>query len=38
VISPGTVRTHVQNGVARLRAKTRVQAVSIALDRGEIKG
>ena len=36
VLSPETVRTHVQNGTARLQAKTRVQAVAIALDRGEI--
>jgi DNA-binding CsgD family transcriptional regulator len=36
-ISPATVRTHVQNGVARLGAKTRVQAVSIAIARGEIE-
>jgi DNA-binding NarL/FixJ family response regulator len=36
-LSPATVRTHVQNGVARLGAKTRVQAVSLALKRGEIR-
>ena len=35
-LSPETVRTHVQNGVERLGAKTRVQAVAIALARGEI--
>lgn len=38
VLSPGTVRTHVRNGIGRLGAKTRVQAVSIALARGEIDG
>ena len=36
VLSPETIRTHVQNGVERLGARTRVQAVAIALDRGEI--
>jgi DNA-binding CsgD family transcriptional regulator len=36
VLSPATVRTHVQNGVARLGAATRLQAVSIAVKRGEI--
>ena len=36
VLSPQTVRTHVQNGVERLGAKTRVQAVAMALARGEI--
>ena len=36
VLSPETVRTHVQNGVDRLQAKTRVNAVAIALSRGEI--
>ena len=36
VLSPETVRTHVQNGTARLGAKTRVQAVALALERGEI--
>ena len=35
-LSPETVRTHVQNGVERLGAKTRVQAVAMALARGEI--
>ena len=35
-LSPETVRTHVQNGVERLGAKTRVQAVAIALARGDI--
>ena len=36
VLSPETVRTHVQNAVDRLEAKTRVNAVAIALARGEI--
>jgi PAS domain S-box-containing protein len=35
-LSPATVRTHVQNGVGRLGAKTRVQAVAMALTKGEI--
>lgn len=35
-LSPETVRTHVQNGVERLGAKTRVQAVAMALSRGDI--
>ena len=37
VLSPETVRTHVQNGVERLGARTRVQAVAMALSRGEIE-
>jgi DNA-binding CsgD family transcriptional regulator len=36
VLSPLTVRTHIQNGKDRLGAKTRMQALSIALQRGEI--
>jgi DNA-binding CsgD family transcriptional regulator/ketosteroid isomerase-like protein len=36
-VSPATVRTHVQNAMARLGASTRIQAVSIALERGEIE-
>jgi DNA-binding NarL/FixJ family response regulator len=36
VLSPATVRTHVQNGVTRLGARTRVQAVALALTQGEI--
>lgn len=36
VLSPATVRTHVQNGIERLGAKTRIQAISIALERDEI--
>jgi LuxR family transcriptional regulator of spore coat protein len=35
-VSPATVRTHVQNGIRRLGANTRIQAVSIALKRREI--
>jgi DNA-binding CsgD family transcriptional regulator len=35
-LSSATVRTHVQNGMQRLDATTRVHAVSIALGRGEI--
>jgi DNA-binding CsgD family transcriptional regulator len=36
VLSPTTVRTHVQNGVARLGANTRLHALAIAVNRGEI--
>jgi DNA-binding CsgD family transcriptional regulator len=36
VLSPTTVRTHVQNGVARLGASTRLEALAIAVKRGEI--
>jgi PAS domain S-box-containing protein len=36
VLSPLTVRTHVQNGMNRLGANTRVQAIAMALARGEI--
>jgi DNA-binding CsgD family transcriptional regulator len=35
-LSSATVRTHIQNGMERLDATTRVQAVSIALACGEI--
>jgi DNA-binding CsgD family transcriptional regulator len=35
-LSPATVRTHVQNGVGRLGARTRGHAIAIALTRGEI--
>jgi DNA-binding CsgD family transcriptional regulator len=37
VLSPATVRTHVQNGVTRLSAKTRLHALAMALKRGEIQ-
>jgi len=36
VLSPATIRTHVQNAMARLGAKTRIDAISRALKRGEI--
>ena len=36
VLSPETVRTHVRNGMAKLGASTRSQAVAIALHRREI--
>jgi DNA-binding NarL/FixJ family response regulator len=36
-LSPATVRTHVQNGIGRLGAHTRIQAVSMAIERGEIR-
>jgi len=35
-IAPDTVRTHVRNAMGKLEANTRVQAVSLALARGEI--
>jgi DNA-binding CsgD family transcriptional regulator len=35
-LSPLTVRTHIQNGKERLGARTRMEALSIALTRGEI--
>jgi DNA-binding CsgD family transcriptional regulator len=37
VLSPATVRTHVQNGVVRLGAKTRLHALAMAVKRGEIQ-
>jgi DNA-binding CsgD family transcriptional regulator len=36
-ITPATVRTHVQNGLQRLGARTRVQAILIAMKHGEIE-
>jgi DNA-binding NarL/FixJ family response regulator len=36
-LSPATVRTHVQNAIARSGARTRVQAIALAVARGEIK-
>jgi DNA-binding CsgD family transcriptional regulator len=36
-VSPATVRTHVQNAMTRLGASTRIHAVTIAIDRGEIE-
>jgi PAS domain S-box-containing protein len=35
-ISRDTVRTHVTNGTVKLQAKTRVQAIALALARGEV--
>ncbi len=37
VLSPHTVRRHVEKGIARLEAKNRVQAIAIALTSGEIE-
>jgi DNA-binding CsgD family transcriptional regulator len=31
-----TIRTHVRNAVRKLRARNRVNAIAIALERGEI--
>jgi DNA-binding NarL/FixJ family response regulator len=36
-ISPETVRTHVRNAMGKLGATTRVQAVTIALGKGELQ-
>jgi DNA-binding CsgD family transcriptional regulator len=36
VLSPLTVRTHIQNAKDRLGARTRMEALTIALRRGEI--
>ena len=36
VLSPATVRTHVQNAIAKLQASTRVHAIALAIARGEI--
>jgi DNA-binding CsgD family transcriptional regulator len=36
-LSPLTVRTHIQNGKDRLGAKTRMEALTIALSSGEIR-
>jgi DNA-binding NarL/FixJ family response regulator len=35
-ISAETVRSHVQNGISRLGAKTRIEAISIAIKRGDV--
>ena len=37
-LSPETVRTHVRNAMSKLGASTRVHAVALALQRGEIDG
>jgi DNA-binding CsgD family transcriptional regulator len=36
-VSPHTVRTHVKNGMRKLGARTRAQAVAIALSEGAIE-
>jgi DNA-binding CsgD family transcriptional regulator len=36
-LSSETVRTHVRNAMAKLGASTRVHAVALALQRGEIE-
>lgn len=36
VLSPETIRTHIRNGMGKLGASTRSQAVVLALRRGEI--
>jgi DNA-binding NarL/FixJ family response regulator len=36
VLSPQTVRTHIRNAMTRLGAKTRVHALALALQRGEV--
>ena len=37
VLSPATVRTHVQNATVKLEASTRIQAIARAITRGEIR-
>ncbi|HXR61648.1 MAG TPA: response regulator transcription factor [Solirubrobacterales bacterium] len=37
VLSPETVRTHIRNAMEKLDARTRVQAVVMAIDLGEIQ-
>lgn len=37
VLSPETVRTHVRNAMDKLDANTRVQAIALAIQRGEIE-
>ena len=37
-LSPETVRTHIRNGMTKLGARTRTQAVVAAVARGEIDG
>jgi DNA-binding NarL/FixJ family response regulator len=37
-LSPETVRTHIRNAMSKLDASTRVHAVALALQRGEIDG
>jgi len=37
VLSPETVRTHIRNAMAKLEARTRTEAVVIALEREEIQ-
>ena len=36
-LSPDTIRTHVRNGMVTLGARTRIQAVAMALARQEIR-
>jgi DNA-binding CsgD family transcriptional regulator len=36
-LSPATVQTHVRNAKAKLGARTRAQAVALALQRGMIR-
>jgi DNA-binding NarL/FixJ family response regulator len=36
-LSPETIRTHVRNAMSKLNASTRVHAVALALQRGEIE-
>ena len=37
IVSPHTVRTHIKNGMRKLEARTRAQAVAIALSEGAIE-
>ena len=36
MLSPDTVRTHIRNAMVTLDARTRTQAVAMAMARGEI--
>ena len=36
-VSPHTVRTHVKNGMRKLRARNRAHAVAVALHKGLIE-
>ena len=37
VLAPTTVRKHVQNAITRLGARTRMQALSMAIKRGDVQ-
>jgi DNA-binding NarL/FixJ family response regulator len=37
VLSPLTVRTHIRNGTMRIQARTRMQAIAMAVASGEVR-